>query len=219
MSEKPTHSTRFTRAARAESERLLRRRRRAAEQVGKTEGQLAAARAELEEIDNRLQVLRALTDEQPELRAAASQENGSGQVLTGAEIRTVAVELLLDSGQSGPIHYRRWLEMLEASGYRVDGKRPDAVFLGQIMRSPVVKATTNAGIYQLDEGALERLGQKIADLERQLGESSADGAADPRKLEQEMERREVLSSELRRAQRELKEALMLLRRPNTRLAA
>lgn len=218
MSEKPTHSTRFTRAARAERERLLRRRRRSAEQVRRIEEELAAARADLEGIDARLDGLRSFTDEPPELHAAPSGQR-AGEMLRGAAIRRHAVELLRGDWQGGPIHYRRWLELLEASGFEVDGKRPDAVFLGQITRSPVVRATTSAGFYEIDEDAPRRLGDEIAAIEGRLGEIGAQPSLDPAKLEENMSRREELTGELRRVERELKEAVLALTPAEEPLAA
>jgi septal ring factor EnvC (AmiA/AmiB activator) len=219
MSEKPAHSTRFTRAARAESERLLRRQHRAAEQVQKLEEQLGAARSELGEISERLETLRSFTNERPELKSAPAAD-ADIQVLGGAEIRHVAIQLLQGPRwNGGPIHYRRWLELLEESGYRVDGKRPDAVFLGQVSRSPVVRATTSAGFYELDEQAPQRIADEIASLEREISETGIDTSADPERIERRMERQQALSTELRRAQRALKEALAVLGRSDSRVAA
>lgn len=218
MSQTP-HSSRFTRAARAESERLLRRQRRSAEQVRKIEEQLAAARAELDQINGRLEVLRGITHESPELRAAPDAEE-MGEPLRGAEIRRRAVELLRRGEHAGAIHYRRWLQLLEESGYRIDGKRPDAVFLGQIMRSPVVKATTSAGFYELDEDAPRRLAEELASLERQMAEgSSVETASSPNRIDQDIERRQVLTAELRRTERALKEALAAFDNSGARIAA
>jgi hypothetical protein len=218
MSDKPTHSTRFTRAARAESERLLRRQRRGAEQVQKIEEQLEAARAELEQINRQLEVLRGITDEPPALRPAPAGVDAA-QLLRGAAIRRRAVELLQEQKYVGAIHYRRWLDLLEASGYRVDGKRPDAVFLGQIVRSPVVKATTSAGFYELDEDAPRRLTEEITSLEEQMTKIGIEASGNPERVEEGLERRHGLTAQLRRVERELKEALLALGRSESRLAA
>lgn len=219
MTDKPAHSTRFTRAARAESERLLRRQRRSAELVRKVKEQLAAAQAELDEISERLDTLRSFTDDRPELRSAPRPSEGA-QTLRGAEIRRVAVELLQSSGQAaGPIHYRRWLELVEVSGYLVEGKRPDAVFLGQITRSPVIRATTSAGFYELDDEAPQRLADQIASLEREMIKTSIEASADPERIGREMEHQQDLSAQLRRVQKALKEALTALGRTDARLAA
>jgi hypothetical protein len=219
MSDSPVHSTRFTRAARAESERLLRQQQRADEEVKKKEDELAAARARLDVIRARLETLQGFTDERPELRPAPAPERGNKSV-SGAEIRRVAIDLLRKTGHPpAPIHYRQWLEIVENAGYRVEGKRPDAVFLGQLGRSPVVKATTRAGWYELDEEAPRRIADEIEALEKQMGELAMDASEPPDRLIGQMERRQDLSASIRKAQRELKEAVALLGPPAQRMAA
>lgn len=220
MSEqKGTHSVRFTRAARAESERLQRRQRQASDHVHRIEAELARAQAELTKITDRLEVLRRITNEQPLLEPAPSQ--GERQtLLRGAEIRRVAVEVLRNSRDDGaPIHYRNWLDLLKSKGYAVAGKRPDAVFLGQIVRSPVIRATTKAGFYELDGEAPRRIASQIAAIELEMSELSASTPRDPERMEENIERQQILSAELRRAQKALKEALGALREPEVRLAA
>lgn len=90
---------------------------------------------------------------------------------SGGAIRTLAVPLLLGERGPGPIHYAEWAALLRAEGYGVAGKRPDAVFLNQVTRSPLVRATTKAGYYEIDldapqhlEGRLRQQKTKLATL-------------------------------------------------------
>jgi hypothetical protein len=214
MSETTSHSARFTRAALAEAERLLRRRNRAVAEAAKVEHQLEAARARLAAIEERLAEVRritggtALTEAKASTEARASKEGGSP--VRGAKIREIAVRVLLASPEAeGPVHYRRWLELVEEAGYSVHGKRPEAVFLGQLVRSPVVRQTSRAGYYELDHRAPERLRERLRALEAERLEASTTSSS-PDALAQDIERQEELTKEIRLVQRELREAMSAL---------
>lgn len=122
-------SARFASAVRAERRRLERRRDR--------------IRDELEAVESRI----------AEIAPLAPAQGPASDGLRGREIRSVAVTLLREDRGTAPIHYRDWLRLVELKGYRVAGKRPDSVFLNQITRSPIVRATTSRGYYQLTEAA------------------------------------------------------------------
>lgn len=112
--------------------------------------------------------------------------------LKGVDIRETAVRLLIETGRGrDPIHYRDWFDIVLAAGYRPTGKDPLATFLTEINRSPVVRRTTHAGVYELDptfparaEAELGRLRQngprtgavdlqaEIDRLERRLDEAA-----------------------------------------------
>jgi hypothetical protein len=117
----------------------------------------------------------------------------------------VAVGLLLHRGpDSGPIHYRTWLALLEEAGHSVAGRRPDAVFLNQVTRHPLVRSTTRAGFYELDSSAPVRLESRVAELRTSLA-AAAQEAAEPSSSLTQHDSHEV-SLELGRAERALAEA-------------
>jgi hypothetical protein len=223
MSETALQSTRFTRAARAELDRLERRRERAEQELREVESELAGARETLAKIAEQQRALRAIAGEEAALAALPSPDRAPGKPLSGSAIREVAIQLLREHPGSGAIHYREWQKLVEDAGFTVNGKRPDAVFLGQIKRSPVVRATTRAGFYELDGGAPERIGREIQALEREMASLSENSASpDPEELGRRLERQEEVALQLRRAQRALREAVQSLGSPKgsaQRLAA
>jgi hypothetical protein len=213
MSKTASHSTRFTRAARAESARLLTHQQKAAEEISRLEQELAAAKREFARVADRIEQLRTITGEAP-VEAAPAPVAVEGTAISGAQIRQVAVEVLLDSADSErPIHYREWLELLERSGYQVQGKRPDAVFLGQIVRSPVIRATSQAGYYALDLEARERLLRAITAAQQRVLDLSASRPKDGEALDRLIEERDAASAEVRKLQKELSEAFAVLGDP------
>lgn len=203
-------SSRFRRAALAERDRLLRQRDKAEAQASGLRERLEEAEDRLHRLDERIGALQELVGEsgvRPVPAVNGSGENGDG-ALKGARIRELAVRTLLESGRAGsPIHYRAWLDLLEQAGYKVAGKRPDAVFLNQVVRSPVIKATTTAGVYELDPEAPERLERKLARLQTDLRNATAHNALAGEDLEK-------LTLEIRRVQRTLHEATNALERRN-----
>lgn len=88
----------------------------------------------------------------------------------------------------------------------MEGKRPDAVFLDQIIRSPVVRGTTTAGYYEIDSKALDRLHQEKLRIESQIGRDVRRVTADPDSARAAGKRQTELLAELRRIQREIEEA-------------
>lgn len=194
------YSSRFARAAAAERERLGLRLEQAKARARKCKGDLAAAEAEVSDLEARRATLTSLLGE-----AQGDPARPSGS-LRGHAIRETAVEVLVDLGLVGaPMHYRRWLGLLEDAGHSVAGQRPDAVFLNQVVRHPLVRPTTRSGFYEVDLGAQERLRAQIAELRdslaavntRDVGEPSGE-ATGPRSRD--------ISRELSRAERRLAEA-------------
>lgn len=208
-------SQRFTRAAQAERARLVRRRAQASGKRAELQSRLDDLDKTLEAIDVEIEALDALTprSEQGEEIAVVRPLTTEGpRLLRGAEIRAVAIPRLLRVQVGAPIHYREWLALLTRAGYAVAGKRPDAVFLNQVSRSPLVRATTKAGYYVIDPDVVEDLrGQ----LRRQQGEltdlmsraPSDVGEAFDRHREEQRE----LTTAMARTQRELDEAAGALR--------
>ncbi|MGN6274680.1 MAG: hypothetical protein ACTHNP_01970 [Solirubrobacterales bacterium] len=128
--------------------------------------------------------------------------------LSGREIRTRALEAVLRRGMvDRPIHYRDWLSLLEQDGHAVAGKRPDAVFLNQVVRSPLVRPSARRGFYEVAPhavGALrDGLGAVQRDLQRALAEDPASRSGGFRLVRD-------LSLETTRMQRLLDEAVEVL---------
>ena len=100
-----------------------------------------------------------------------------------AAVRAAVEVLVRRLPDVGPIHYRSWLAAVEAQAGPVAGKRPEAVFLGQVTRHPLIRATTKRGFYVLDPGAAERLEARVAELRSSLAATTAaeaDGAPSSR---------------------------------------
>lgn len=191
-------SPRLTRAAVAERERLGARLGKAKAKVRDRKGELAGAEVEVSELEARLEALVPLLGGEP------AESTGPVGALRGQAIREVAVEVLLRRGPvAGPIHYRRWLALVESEADPVAGKRPEAVFLNQVTRYPLVRSTTTRGFYELDLGAPERLEAQVGELRRLL--ASGTGAEAVELLGARRRGWGSVSLELARAERALGE--------------
>jgi hypothetical protein len=190
----------------------MRQRERLATRSAALNEELATLEAEMHELDEQIDSLRALIGneepQRPQKQDAAPSSDGCA--LTGSAIRMAAVRVLADSGRAGAIHYREWFDLLRDAGYEVGGKRPDAVFLSQITRSPVVKATTKSGVYQLDFDAPERLSRDLEKLQRKLGALAAESSTNSEELAKRTALQEEIGLEIRRTQKALTEALKSL---------
>ncbi len=143
----------------------------------------------------------------------ADADDQGARELRGPEIRTEAARILLaDPAAPEALHYRDWFQRLLGAGFVVAGKDPRAVFLTQLTRSPVVRKSTQAGIYELDRHAAERLRRMLDDLQAQLRELTAPSAPTTN-LAAVRARRAALSKEISRAEKALEEALDLLGPP------
>lgn len=214
-------STRFRRAAETERSRLVRRREKLAAQSATLEKELTALRDQMREIDGRIDSLRSLigSDEpRPSSTQNLAPTEGKRE-LTGSAIRTTAVRVLANSSHAGAIHYRQWLDLLQDAGYQVGGKRPDAVFLSQITRSPVVKATTKAGVYQLDFEAPKRLGRNLEALQEDLSQLAAGPPSSGAELAKRTRLQEEISLDIRRTHKALTEARESLESESTEPSA
>ena len=208
MAPQPPPSSRFQRAAAAERDRLLRERLGLVEELDRRRAQVRETEERLLGLDHRLNLIEAAAGPgDPPTESSLTPH--PGHELRGAEIRETAVRVLADSPEgSGPIHYRRWFELVERAGYAISGKRPDAVFLSQVTRSPVVRQSTKAGVYYLDLGAPAALRRRLEELRAELAAtlaaaSSAGGAEDKRSTQRK------LMVEIERNQKALEEALGL----------
>lgn len=194
----PAYSHHFRRAARAECERLAGRLEKAKAKARSRKGELAAAEADVADLKARLAALEPLLEESGVDRA------GERDGLRGSSIREIAVAVLVGRGvDAGPIHYRRWLAAVEAQAGPVAGKRPEAVFLGQVTRHPLVRATTRRGFYVLDPGIIERLEARVVELRESLAAAAEVGGGGSSRSGSRS--RQVLL-ELGRAERALAEA-------------
>jgi hypothetical protein len=144
----------------------------------------------------------------PAARASnGATSNGDREALRGPAIREVAVSLLAARGGDA-LHYRAWFDLLTGSGYRVAGKDPLAVFLTQLSRSPLVRRSTQAGVYEVDRGAPRRLARELYSLETKLREAtSAPSTAD---LGEIRAQREELVNAIRHTERALEETERVL---------
>jgi hypothetical protein len=203
-------SQRFSRAARAESERLARRLTQFETRRGKLRAELERLDAECDALSRRIEVLGALTADEsdpPRLAPAEPTTAGSRLLLRGASIREIAVPLLLKEIGEAPIHYRDWYQMLCAAGYEAAGQRPDAVFLGQVTRSPLVKSGDRPGLYRIDLSAIEVLRAQLSEQEAALASSAAGAAGGGSDLAEQRRRQQELTAAIGRIQRELDEAV------------
>ena len=112
------------------------------------------------------------------------------------------------------IHYRDWYALVVEHGFAVAGKKPLAVFLSQVSRSPVMRKGTSAGVYAVDRGAPERLRRELSELERAL--SALTGRPPGRRADGDLHaRRRELVRAIDRHERALHEAVRCLEHPGT----
>lgn len=133
--------------------------------------------------------------------------NSDRETLRGPAIREIAVSLLAARGGAEFMHYRAWFDLLTGAGYQVAGKDPLAVFLTQLSRSPVVRKSTKAGVYEIDRDAPRRLTRQLADLQTKLRETTTNPSAN---LGEIRSRREDLVTAIRQTERALEEAERVL---------
>ena len=204
----PSPSRRLARAAQAERAELAKQRTR-------LQADRDAALARLTELDDALAALDeharlvarlagpaepTPSDDPP---AATAQAPG----LRGPDVRRVAVGLLVADPAHPALHYRDWYERLVAAGYAVEGKDPLAVFLTQVSRSPVVRRSTQAGVYEIDYGAVGRLEAQRARLEREMRDLLSSQDAN---LTTIRTRRQELTTAVGQVERALQEAREML---------
>jgi hypothetical protein len=90
-------------------------------------------------------------------------------VLRGPDIRREAVCVLLaHPGHPEAMHYRDWYGLLQEAGFAAGGKDPLATFLTQLSRSPAVRKSTQAGVYELDRDAVRRLRRRRDEVQQEL---------------------------------------------------
>jgi hypothetical protein len=227
---------RLLRAAAAEQAQLDRHRARLLQAREELHAELERVERGLAEVDERHRLLDRLApapSPTAPTTASASGERGptsaarstvtaagggSGEELRGPAIRAEAVRLMLaDAAAPEALHYREWFQRLLDAGFTVAGKDPEAVFLTQLTRSPVLRKSTQAGVYELDRHAPARLRRELDDLQGRLRALTAPttGAAD---LAAVRSQRTSLSRQISRAEKALEEALALLGPPSDGVA-
>lgn len=234
----PPPSARLLRAAQAERADLARHRARLEAERERLRTELERIEAGLVDLRERERMLDRLAprpaDEQVDVavtaetgaeiaaaRASATRggDDAEGRVvLRGPAIRETAVRLLVEAGDAEALHYRDWYERVREAGYAVAGKDPVAVFLTQLSRSPALRKSTQAGVYELDRSAPARLRARLEELHAGLRDlPTAPGATAD--LAQIRARREELNSEIGQIEKALEEAARLLGAGERLLAA
>lgn len=201
-------SERFSRAARAERDRLARKEAQLKERRESLQGKINELDGELAAVASQIRLIETVAEsrQEPVQVTEISGKPEESVLLTGATIRQEAIPVLLHDRGGAPVHYREWLEMLHRHGYRVAGKRPEAVFLNQVTRSPVVRATTQTGYYEIDLEAIPKLQRAIAQLVGELAQVSEKPLVAGGDYERRLERQRELSRDISRAERRLEEA-------------
>jgi hypothetical protein len=223
----PHPSKRFIRAAQSEWDDLMAHRARLEQDRTRLLDEVRQADEAMADLDDRLRVLDQMVgtrrDANAETGDAPAPESGLASdlpataeewhVLSGPAIRETAVRVLLGQPEYiEALHYRRWYELLRQAGYAVAGKDPLAVFLTQITRSPVIRKSTESGVYELDRQAPLCLRQRLERLNDELREVPAPVMPDPSELETARARRHELNMSISQLERALEEALRVLRR-------
>lgn len=234
----PPPSARLLRAAQAERADLARHRARLEAEREHLHAELQRIEAGLADVRERERLLQRLaqrpadedvkiavaagpaTSAPAEIAAAARSADGAidPTLLRGPAIRETAVQLLVDEGDADALHYREWYERVRAAGYAVAGKDPLAVFLTQLSRSPALRKSTQAGIYELDRSAPARLRRRLEELHEELRALTATPGASA-DLAAVRARRDDLNSEIGQTEKALEEASRLLGVSERALAA
>jgi len=203
-------SLRFMRAVESEHARLSARLEKEEERVRVPGAERAPGSPLIGAIKTQLVGLGLMLKKRPIELSGRDTADAQG-ALRGRAIREAAAALLVRRGfDAGPIHYRSWLGLLEESGRSVAGKRPDAVFLSQVVRHPLVRRTTRAGYYELDPDAVGRLESRVAELRGALATQWAHEGEDVPARPASSRRSQETHRELSRAERRLEEALVAL---------
>lgn len=209
----PQRSQRFVKAARAERDRLTRKRSQLSEKRDGLQSKVDAFDQALEAIEREISRLEAFVSNESGrdlIAIVEAPDEGEWNLLSGADIRLIAVPMLLREQRSAPIHYRAWLELLVKEGYGVAGKRPDAVFLNQVARSPLVRATTKAGYYVIDLTVPDQLRERLRSQQAELAERMINVPSDPAEFQAHREDNRSLKITISRTERELDEALQAI---------
>jgi hypothetical protein len=89
--------------------------------------------------------------------------------LAGADLREQLTRAALRRQPGEPAHWREWLEWLREDGFDADGRNPEATFVTQLTRSPLVRRTAQDGVYVLDLSLADAIRSRLEELHEQLG--------------------------------------------------
>jgi len=208
-------SNRLRRAAAAERaavardrDRLQRKRDRLAAQVAELDDAVRAAEERLALLSTLGQAPEPVTATDTTVCEACGD---SRRMLHGLAVREAAVRVLISHPRRiEALHYRDWYQLVRQAGYTVDGTNPLAVFLTQLTRSPVVRKSTQSGVYAVDRQAPQRIRARLERLARELRDVTA-AAPDVVELATVRVRRREPDRAISRQERALEEALWALR--------
>lgn len=204
-------SQRFSRAARAERDRLDRKRSQLYQRREAMQAKVDALDEELEAVDDQLQMLEEFAGSGRSTIAIHETERtseGDPELLSGSSIRALAVPILIRKHGLSPIHYKDWYALMIQEGYAAAGKRPDAVFLNQVNRSPLVRASTKSGYYVLDLDVVDQLRDQLRQQQSELGELLTNVPTDSESLAKHRQRQSELNTAISRTERDLREAVL-----------
>jgi hypothetical protein len=206
-------SRRLSAAISAERDRLARELQRRRAKARALARDLAAEEEAINALADRIRLLDEVSGNQGQHAAATPSPHphaaqSARGVLRGARIRQVAVELLAASEwRDQPVHYADWFRLVETAGYAIAGRDPQAAFLTQITRSPLVRRFDRPGTYQLDPHAVEALAAQAAHIRDQLAQLPfADIATSAEDAQAVREQRGRLTTALARTEAQLDEA-------------
>jgi septal ring factor EnvC (AmiA/AmiB activator) len=215
----PPASARLRRAAQAERAEIKRHRDRLTATRDDLRAELARIEAGLADLEDRQRLLDRLlgataaagshqpTPVQPDDVSRSSDR--AQAILRGPAIRAAAVRAVAQNPGREVLHYRDWYELVLSEGVSIAGKDPLAVFLTQLNRSPLVRKTSKAGVYELDLGAPARLRARLDQLQHQLRQLTATPASTA-DLATIRERRRILNAEIGQVEKALEEATEVL---------
>jgi hypothetical protein len=127
----------------------------AAERRREHEAALAAARASEEAARQALAALEAVGRDAFDENVGDLRGAEGLQRLAGTQLREMIARVGLRQGELGrPVHWSDWHGWLRAAGFDAAGRKPEATFLTQLARSPLVRRSNQDGVYVLDVGQL-----------------------------------------------------------------
>jgi hypothetical protein len=145
----------------------------------------------------------------PGLVDEAQLSTDGPQQLAGAQLRERLARAALRRGAAGrPLHWSVWWQWLQDDGFDAAGKKPEATFLTQLSRSPLVRRGPEEGHYVLDLDLVDRNRERLLDLHEQV---SRIPPPDQLALLGDIRaQRRILQSEVSRVERALEEAWRVL---------
>ena len=132
--------------------------------------ELAAAAATEEAERRSLRALEAIARGADGEAATEVGDSGIDQrLLAGTTLRTMIVRVALRGGRAGsPAHWRDWYDWLREAGFEAAGKKPEATFLTQLARSPMVARGPQDGVYVLDLARFVEAQRELQELHERL---------------------------------------------------